>query len=252
MLHESRTRKFRELAPRDDLPTGRRHVGRGTSDFVMSPWPEKGRPLSDLHGLGFLWAVPGLRRMGSDTVNAGALALDYLSQHPAVDREKIILLGVSSGSVFTTVVGGLDERAKAIVLIYGGCNLPALAQNAIRNRSSWTPSWLIQPLVRLFFGASEPLDHVGEIASRYLLMIHSRQDELFPPALATALYERARDPEKLIWYETGDMDLFEPTLIRKLTSQVVKELRAAGYLCAFSITRTAAGPAGRSPGGGAS
>ena len=83
-------------------------------------------------------------------------------------------------------------------------------------------------------------------------MINSRQDELFPPPLATALYERARDPKKLIWYETGHMDLFEPGLIRKLTSQVVEELRAAGSLIASSTTRTAAGMAGRPPGGGAS
>jgi fermentation-respiration switch protein FrsA (DUF1100 family) len=184
----------------------------------------------DLDGLGYLWAAPALRRMGRDTVHAGGLALEYLSRHPVVDRERIILLGVSFGSVFAITLGALDERARAVVLIYGGGNLPALVQNTLRDGSPWLPSWLIGPLARLFFGAFEPLDHVARIAPRYLLMINSRQDELVPPSLATALYERARAPKKLIWYETGHMDLFDPELIRELTRAVVEELRATGHL----------------------
>lgn len=195
--------------------------------FLLSmDYPFQGS--KDFKGLGSLRALPALRRMGFDTVDAGALALDYLSQHPAVDREKLILLGVSFGSVFATALGALDERARAIVLIYGGGDVPALVDNAVR--SSWLPSWLIRPSSRLFFGEFEPLDHIGGISPRYLLMINSRQDELVPPPLATALYERARDPKKLIWYETGHMDLFDPGLIRQLTRQVLEELRTAGYL----------------------
>jgi hypothetical protein len=186
----------------------------------------------NLDGLGLLWALPALRRMGFDTVDAGALALDYLSDHPNVDRTRIILLGVSFGSIFATALGSLDERARAIVLIYGGGKLPALVRNVVRDRSSWLPSWLVGPVAGLFFGAFEPLDHVAKIAPRYLLMINSRQDDLFPPLLATALYEQAGDPKKLIWYETGHMDLFDPALIRTLTSRVVDELRTLGLLTA--------------------
>mgnify|MGYP005846682269 CR=1 FL=1 len=42
--------------------------------------------------------------------------------------------------------------------------------------------------------------------------------------------EFLREPKKLIWYETGHMDLFDRELIRALTQEVVAELRAAGYL----------------------
>jgi fermentation-respiration switch protein FrsA (DUF1100 family) len=188
------------------------------------------RGSKDLEGIGLLSALPALRRMGFDTVDAGALALEYLAQHPDIDRERIILLGVSFGSVFATVLGGADERARAVVLIYGGGNLSALIQNVARDRAWWLPSWLIPPLARLFFTPFEPLDHVGKIAPRYLLMINSRRDDLFTPPSATALYERAGNPKKLIWYETGHMDLFDATLIRNLTREVMGELRTAGYL----------------------
>lgn len=47
---------------------------------------------------------------------------------------------------------------------------------------------------------------------------------------ALALFERAGEPKKLIWYETGHMDLFALELIRALTKEVVAELREVGYL----------------------
>jgi fermentation-respiration switch protein FrsA (DUF1100 family) len=61
-------------------------------------------------------------------------------------------------------------------------------------------------------------------------MVSSRQDEMFPPSSALALYGRAAEPKKLIWYETGHLDLFDRQLIRALTREVVTDLRAAGYL----------------------
>jgi fermentation-respiration switch protein FrsA (DUF1100 family) len=183
-----------------------------------------------LGGLGVLRALPRLRRMGFDTLEAGSVALDYLAQARVVDHERIILLGVSFGSVFITALGGRDQRARAVVLIYGGGQLDSVVRRALRRRTRWMLSWLAPPVTWLFFDEFEPLDHVARIAPRYLLMISSRHDELFPPDTATALYERAREPKKLIWYDTGHMDLFEPALIRRLAREVVTELRAAGHL----------------------
>jgi len=92
------------------------------------------------------------------------------------------------------------------------------------------PSWIAGPVARLFFGEFEPLEHVERIAPRYLLMISSRNDELFPPDTALALYERAWEPKNLIWYDTGHIDLFDPTLIRQLTREVVAQLQRSGDL----------------------
>jgi fermentation-respiration switch protein FrsA (DUF1100 family) len=208
-------------------------------DLVLASLDYPYRGSRELEGVGFLWAIPALRRMAFETLTAGSLALDYLSRHPAVDREAIALLGVSFGSVFVTAIGARDERARAVVLIYGGGNLPALARNALRDRS-WLPSWLVRPLTRVAFGAFEPLEHVGRIAPRYLLMISSRSDDLFPPPLAIALYERAKEPKKLIWYDTGHLDLFDPALIRRLAREVLVELRTAGYFPSASSSPTTA------------
>ncbi len=183
-----------------------------------------------LTGFGLLLAPFALRRMASETLEGGVLAIDYLSKRPDVDQERIILLGVSVGSVLITSLAAEDRRADAVVLIYGGGDLGYLARHNLRERPWWLPGWIISPTVRAFLGDFEPLAHVEKIAPRYLLMVSSRQDEMFPVSAARALYERARDPKKLIWYDTGHMDLFDRSLIRRLTRDVVADLQAAGYL----------------------
>ena len=84
--------------------------------------------------------------------------------------------------------------------------------------------------MRLFLGEFEPLDHIEKVAAGYFLMVSSRQDEMIPTASAQSLFERAKEPKKLLWYDTGHMDLFDRQLIRRLTRDVVADLWAAGYL----------------------
>ncbi|MFQ5882740.1 MAG: alpha/beta hydrolase [Candidatus Methylomirabilales bacterium] len=212
-------------------------TGRESLDFIderddvlllSMNYPYRG-PLA-LQGFGLLRALPTLRRMAFETLEGSLLALSYFSQRADVDQERIILLGVSFGSIFITALGAYDVRPDAVVLIYGGGNLPLVARHYLRNKPWWLPSWIIGLLVRAFFGEIEPLLHVEKIAPRYFLMINSEKDEMFPISSALALFERAGDPKKLVWYETGHMDLFDRELIRALTKEVVTELRAAGYL----------------------
>ena len=183
-----------------------------------------------LSGLGLVLAPYVLRRMAFDSLEGGLLALDYLSRRTDVDQKRIILLGVSFGSPIIVALGARDPRADAVVLIYGGGDLGGLARTNLREKPWWLPGWIIGPAVRAFLGEFEPLAHVEKVAPRYFLMVSSRQDEMFPPSSALALYGRARDPKKLIWYDTGHLDLFDRQLIRRLTRDVVADLQAAGYL----------------------
>ena len=183
-----------------------------------------------LSGLGLVLAPYVLRRMAFESLEGGLLALDYLSRRADVDQKQIILLGVSFGSPIIVALGARDPRADAVVLIYGGGDLGGLARTNLREKPWWVPGWIIPPAIRAFLGEFEPLAHVEKVAPRYFLMVSSRQDEMFPPSSALALYGRARDPKKLIWYETGHLDLFDRQLIRKLTRDVVTDLRAAGYM----------------------
>lgn len=105
-----------------------------------------------------------------------------------------------------------------------------MASHNMTAKPWWIPGWLIPPVMRLFLGDFEPLDHIDKVAPRYLLMVGSRQDEMVPMDSALALFERAKEPKKLIWYDTGHMALFDRQLIRRLTRDVVADLRTTGYL----------------------
>jgi hypothetical protein len=177
-----------------------------------------------------LLMAPALRRIASETLEGGVLALDYLSRRTDVDQERIILLGVSFGSPIIISLSARDPRADAVVVIYGGGDLGQLARHNMSGKPWWIPGWIIAPTMRLFLGEFEPLDHIEKVGARYFLMVSSRQDEMFPPSSALALYGRAKDPKKLLWYDTGHTDLFDRQLIRRLTRDVVADLRAAGYL----------------------
>jgi len=183
-----------------------------------------------LSGPSLLMAPFTLRRIASETLEGGILALDYLSRRPDIDQDRIILLGVSFGSPIIISLSARDPRADAVVVIYGGGDLGQLARHNMSGKPRWLPGWVIAPTMRLFLGEFEPLDHIEKVAARYLLMVSSRQDEMIPMASAQALFERAKEPKKQLWYDTGHMDLFDRQLIRRLTRDVVADLRAAGYL----------------------
>jgi dienelactone hydrolase len=183
-----------------------------------------------LSGAGLLMAPFALRRIASETLEGGVLALDYLSRRPDVDQDRIILLGVSFGSPIIISLSARDSRADAVVVIYGGGDLGQLARHNMSGKPWWLPGWVIAPTIRLFLGEFEPLDHIEKVAARYFLMVSSRQDEMIPVASAQSLFEGAKEPKKLLWYDTGHMDLFDRQLIRRLTRDVVTDLQAAGYL----------------------
>jgi fermentation-respiration switch protein FrsA (DUF1100 family) len=183
-----------------------------------------------LSGASLLMAPFALRRIASETLEGGILALDYLSRRKDVDQHRIILLGVSFGSPIIISLSARDPRADAVVVIYGGGDLGQLARHNMSGKPWWLPGWMIAPTMRLFLGEFEPLDHIEKVAARYFLMVSSRQDEMVPMASALALFERAKEPKKLIWYDTGHMDLFDRPLIRRLTRDVVADLRQTGYL----------------------
>lgn len=198
-------------------------------DMVLLGMDYPFRGAEQLRGWDLVSELPELRETAFEALEGAALGVTYLSRRAGVDPRRIVVLGVSFGSIFAVALGAHDPRASVVVLIYGGGDLGALARRNLRT-PWWLPSFLVGPIVRAYFGELEPLSHVAAIAPRHLLMVSSVEDEMFPPSSARELFERAGEPKKLVWYETGHMDLFEPDLLRRLTGDVVAELEAGGYL----------------------
>jgi fermentation-respiration switch protein FrsA (DUF1100 family) len=112
-------------------------------------------------------------------------SFDYLDELAAVDPERLALVGYSLGSFLGVVAAADDPRVRAMVLASGG-DLPEQT-----------------PFATLVRAAADPLRAVRKFAGRPLLMVNGRYDRTITAAQAERLYEAAREPKQIHWYQGG-------------------------------------------------
>jgi len=112
-------------------------------------------------------------------------SLDYLSGLPAVDAQRLAIVGYSLGAYLGVVAAAEDARCRAIVLASGG-DLPDET-----------------PFASLVRAAADPLRAVRRLAGRPLLMVNGRYDRTVKASQATRLFEAAGDPKEIHWYQGG-------------------------------------------------
>jgi len=124
--------------------------------------------------------------------------LDYLASRNDIDAGRVGFTGFSMGGAIGAIFCAIDERVKAAVLgITGGdfdkLNIRAGATGEERLRRAYM--------------IVDPVNYVSRISPRPLLMINGAKDEIVPKAATEALYEAAREPKRIIWYDCGHIDL---------------------------------------------
>jgi len=118
-------------------------------------------------------------------------AIDFLHTRPEIDSTRIGYFGISFGGIIGTVFCGVDQRVKVpvIALAGGGFNLAfkfkALSQDT-----------------RIYLSIMDPINFVDKIAPRPLLMLNAEKDEVVPPMMTRAMYRKAGEPKKIVWYPT--------------------------------------------------
>ena len=114
-----------------------------------------------------------------------SLSLDYLTQLAVIDARRLALVGYSLGSFLSVAAAVDDNRVRAMVLASGG-DLPERT-----------------PFAALVRAAADPLRAVRKFAGRPLLMVNGRFDRTVTSAQAERLYEAAREPKEIFWYNGG-------------------------------------------------
>jgi hypothetical protein len=134
------------------------------------------------------------------------LAIRYLAGHPAVDGERLGLVGYSLGSFLGVIVAAEEPAVCALVLAAGG-DLPA----------------------DLPFGAvvrtvADPLRAARKLRGRPLLMVNGRLDRTIRPEQAERLFAAASEPKEIRWYGGGHWP--PPNEIEAASAWMVRQLGA--------------------------
>lgn len=216
---------------------GGRATGKNAVDFaidiedVILAAPDYGyTPRAEYTMPQLLSDVPEIRRALLDMVPAVMLLTDYLFTRSDVDTTKLVLIGYSFGAPFVPAIIRYDRRATAAFIVYGGGDLRNLIRHNVRRyrgafiseMTGWMGAILLSPL--------EPLRSIEHISPVPLVMINGTADEQIPRANAELLYQKAKEPKKIIWLESMHVHPRNPELTVRIIRTIQQELLKMGIL----------------------
>lgn len=110
-------------------------------------------------------------------------SIDFLVEQRNADPRRVALAGISRGGIVAEIIGGVERRFAAVVLLYGG-HFDALENNHLP--------------------AACPANYIGHISPRPLLMINGTRDtDLIRESSVEPLYRLAKMPKQILWADTG-------------------------------------------------
>lgn len=135
------------------------------------------------------------RNIISQTVFDLRRAVDFIGTREELDAKKIGYFGISLGGITGTVFCGVEQRIKVPVIVLAGGQLDLLYKEKI-------PA----PEATDFVSFIDPMNFVEQISPRPLLMINAKNDEVVPPEMSHLLFEKAKEPKEIIWYDAKHRD----------------------------------------------
>jgi dipeptidyl aminopeptidase/acylaminoacyl peptidase len=152
----------------------------------------------------FDWRAHGksdgnLSTMGANEQYDLIAALDFVSQQPDVNPEKIGALGFSAGAVTVSEVAASDSRLKAVVV---EAAYPTL-RDVVYHR---TQGLKLLGTIAIYWTEFEagikvdsvqPVERLCDISPRPILLIYGGQDELVPADSAQRMIDAACEPKEL-------------------------------------------------------
>ncbi|UCD57035.1 MAG: acetylxylan esterase [Candidatus Hydrogenedentota bacterium] len=130
--------------------------------------------------------------------------VDYLASRDDIDLEKVGFAGFSMGGAVGTLFCAHDPRVRAVVLAITGGNFGKFRKAAGDKRT--------EERIRRAYRIVDPVLYVSRISPRPLLMLNAARDEIVPRAATEALFEAAREPKRIIWYDCGHAELPDENL----------------------------------------
>lgn len=150
-----------------------------------------------------------LRRRGALTVLETRRLVDYLVTREDIAAHRLYLVGASFGAITGSTAFAFEPRLQAAALVYGGGNLRLLldSEQARNEIGIWvTP---LTHVMAFLLAPADPIRYIARAAPRPLLFQNGTRDSLVPPASGQALFEAAREPREIIWYDSDHIGFDE-------------------------------------------
>jgi fermentation-respiration switch protein FrsA (DUF1100 family) len=177
-----------------------------TAHLALVEWlPRRGFNLLMFDYRGYGESQGRVSRAG--TIRDGHAALDYALSRPDVDPQRVFAFGQSLGGAVAVVVAAERPEFRAVVVESAFGRYRGIAACHLRRTMRWeAPArWLAGSLIS---GGHDPIDVVGRIAPRPLLVLTAERDAICLPELGRELYEAAGEPrEYRLIADAGHLEL---------------------------------------------
>ena len=167
-----------------------------------------------------------LKTVSNDAVPRVLLALDVLARDPAVDTNRLVIVGVSFGSYFAIPAAALDPRVIRVILVQGGGEMGAVIAASAPFWKAALPPRALAAVGETMFLPLRPERWVGRVAPRRMTFIASRTDPQFPIAAVERVYRLAGEPKELVWHDTPHVGPNTAEIIAELSRMVIEQLGA--------------------------
>ncbi|MCX6910685.1 MAG: hypothetical protein NTY01_21950 [Verrucomicrobia bacterium] len=165
------------------------------------------------------------------------LAGDFVAAQLMVDPNRVALAGIGPGALICAAAAAADNQNQFshVVLLQSGEGIGGLIEASARRLKLPLPAataghigeWLFKPL--------EPGRYIERIAPRPLTMLNSKNDTWMPASAAQKLFDRAREPKKLIWLKGERPSPDDKALILDLANRVLVQLPVAVKTSALGL-----------------
>ncbi|MBN1350637.1 dienelactone hydrolase family protein [candidate division KSB1 bacterium] len=227
------TQKYPALLVMNGFDTGRHVIELFNSIekavLISFDWPYEGK--RKFRGADIGPFLPKIRSAIIRAVSVVLEVIDYLQTRADVDQEKIFVVGASFGAPFAVDAAAVDERIKAVILLYGGGDISLLIQSSSTKqvKTAWGRK-LLGEFVAALLAPVEPMKYVEYISPRPLLMINGKSDQSIFGKSAELLFEKAEDPKDMVWLETRHVKPKMSDLTATLEQMMKKWLIEKGLL----------------------
>jgi len=135
-------------------------------------------------------------------------ATAWLAARNEVDPKRLGITGISLGGIMSALAAAGEPRLEYVAITLGGGNFAEfLWANQTDRAVAFRKQWLAEGGTRESFSEVvnqiDPVTYGHLLKGRHVMMIEAKNDEVIPPACATALWESiGREPE-LVWIDSG-------------------------------------------------